>query len=95
MSSAGMPQVVLPLWADLYNYAALAENIGVGIWGCKETTPEWTSGCLTDSLSKALDGAPHGVSIRNKAKELANEVQARERGRDIAAREIAKLAYVQ
>ncbi|KAF4998688.1 hypothetical protein FGRMN_3014 [Fusarium graminum] len=30
--AAGIPHVVLPLWADLYNYAALAEMSGVGKW---------------------------------------------------------------
>jgi UDP:flavonoid glycosyltransferase YjiC (YdhE family) len=94
MDSAGLPQVILPLWADLYNYAALAETIGVGVWSCKETTPDWTSECLTKSLLKVLDGARGSVSFRNKAKQLGDKVQAGDKGRDIAAREIAKLAYV-
>ncbi|KAF5252903.1 hypothetical protein FANTH_2227 [Fusarium anthophilum] len=41
--AAGVTQVVLPLWADLYNYAALAETRGIGVWGCKESTPNWTT----------------------------------------------------
>ncbi|KAF5667262.1 2-hydroxyacylsphingosine 1-beta-galactosyltransferase [Fusarium heterosporum] len=41
--AAGVPHVILPLWADLYNYAALAEMSGVGVWACKDTTPEWTN----------------------------------------------------
>ncbi|KAF4503571.1 sterigmatocystin biosynthesis peroxidase stcC [Fusarium agapanthi] len=40
---SGVTQVILPLWADLYNYAALAETRGVGVWGCKESTPNWTT----------------------------------------------------
>lgn len=94
MSSAGLPQVILPLWADLYNFAALAETIGVGVWGCKEITPDWTSECLTSSLLRALDGARDGVSFRNKAKQLGDKVQAGDKGRDVAAREVAKLAYL-
>ncbi len=82
------------MWADLYNFAALAETIGVGVWGCKEITPDWTSECLTGSLLRALDGSPDIVSLRNKAKQLGDKVQARDKGRDIAAREVAKLAYV-
>jgi hypothetical protein len=94
MNSAGLPQVILPLWADLYNFAALAETIGVGVWGCKETTPDWTSECLTSSLLRILDGTQNSVSFRNKAKLLGDKVQAGDKGRDIAAREVAKLAYV-
>ena len=94
MSSAGIPQVILPLWADLYNFAALAETIGVGIWGCKATTPDWTSECLASSLLRLLDGGQESISFSDKAKQLGDKVQARGRGRDIAAREIAKLACV-
>ncbi|WJG37122.1 uncharacterized protein FOBCDRAFT_147839 [Fusarium oxysporum Fo47] len=39
--AAGVTQVILPLWADLYNYAALAETSGIGVWGCKDSTPNW------------------------------------------------------
>ncbi|KAF5556416.1 2-hydroxyacylsphingosine 1-beta-galactosyltransferase [Fusarium napiforme] len=41
--AAGVTQVVLPLWADLYNYASLAETRGIGVWGCKNSTPNWTT----------------------------------------------------
>ena len=94
MSSAGLPQVISPLWADLYNFAALAETIGVGLWACKETTPDWTSECLASSLLRALDGGRDSVSIRERAKQLVDKVQAGDKGRDIAAREVARLSYV-
>ncbi|KAF5594994.1 2-hydroxyacylsphingosine 1-beta-galactosyltransferase [Fusarium pseudocircinatum] len=54
--SAGVTQVILPLWADLYNYAALAETRGIGVWGCKESTPKWTGECLLDAFMKGIDG---------------------------------------
>lgn len=34
------------------------------------------------------------ASIRTKAKELGSTVQSREKGRDISAREISRLAYI-
>ncbi|KAI8630105.1 hypothetical protein F5Y19DRAFT_484015 [Xylariaceae sp. FL1651] len=40
--SAGIPQVILPLWLDLYGFAQLVEYIGVGVWGCRENSPTWT-----------------------------------------------------
>jgi UDP:flavonoid glycosyltransferase YjiC (YdhE family) len=93
MSRAGIPHVVLPLWADLYNYAALAETSGVGVWGCKDTTPDWTSQCLTAAFLEVVVG-DHGRVLKKFAEELGERVQAGRKGRDIAADEVAKLAYV-
>ncbi|KAH7245301.1 hypothetical protein BKA59DRAFT_526878 [Fusarium tricinctum] len=91
--AAGIPHVVLPLWADLYNYAALAETSGVGVWGCKDTTPDWTSQCLTAVFLEVVVG-DHGLVLKKFAEELGKRVQAGRKGRDIAADEVAKLAYV-
>ncbi|KAG9253746.1 uncharacterized protein F5Z01DRAFT_127520 [Emericellopsis atlantica] len=88
--SSGVPQLVLPLWADLYSFAALAETLGVGSWGCRQTSPEWTSECLSESLLKVIGDD----NMREKASALGEKVRARGKGRDIAAKEIAKLAYV-
>ncbi|KAM0547286.1 hypothetical protein ACHAPJ_010421 [Fusarium lateritium] len=92
--SAGLPQLILPLWADLYNYAALAETAGVGIWGCKATTPDWTSECLAAALLQVIHGGQVSVSLTKRAKQLGDKVRAGEKGRDIAAGEVARLAYV-
>jgi len=91
MYSAGVPQIVLPMWADLYNYAQLAEQIGVGLWGCRETSPEWTPECLRDDI---LHVAASNVSegLRAKAKEISVEARKDGLGRDISARIIAQLA---
>lgn len=85
--------MVLPLWADLYNYAALAETSGVGVWGCKDTTPDWTSQCLTAAFLEVVEG-DHGGVLKKVAKQLGDRVQTGRKGRDIAADEVAKLAYV-
>lgn len=94
MSSAGVPQVVLPLWVDLYGFAALAEGSGVGFWACKESSPAWTPECLGAAFIEILSDGPANAARRQKAKQLGDAVQAKEKGRDIAAREVAKLAYV-
>ncbi|KAH6954423.1 hypothetical protein DER45DRAFT_312053 [Fusarium avenaceum] len=92
--AAGIPHVVLPLWADLYSYVALAETSGVGVWGCKDTTPDWTSQCLTASFLEVVAGDHSGV-LKEVAKQLGDRVQAGRKGRDIAADEVANLAYLQ
>ncbi|RGP72018.1 2-hydroxyacylsphingosine 1-beta-galactosyltransferase [Fusarium longipes] len=90
---AGVPHVVLPLWADLYNYASLAETYGVGVWGCPGTSPNWTAEGLSQAFLKVLDGGEASVAMREKARKLGDRIQAAEKGRDVAARKVAELAY--
>ncbi|CAM1502543.1 Fc.00g045270.m01.CDS01 [Cosmosporella sp. VM-42] len=87
---AGIPQVVLPLWFDLYNYAATAEYRGVGIWPGKETAPIWDADSLARGFMQALVGNSSD-SMRKKAKELA-KIARQYGGRDKAAMEIANIA---
>ncbi|KAJ4321829.1 hypothetical protein N0V84_005124 [Fusarium piperis] len=91
---AGVPHIIIPLWADLYGYAALAENIGVGVWACRGTNPDWTVDHLSQSLLKVLDGGEASLSMREKAKKLAEKIHASGEGREIAAKKVAELAYV-
>ncbi|CVK86063.1 uncharacterized protein FMAN_06526 [Fusarium mangiferae] len=91
--AAGVTEVILPLWADLYNYAALAETRGIGVWGCKDSTPNWTSECLLDAFMKGIDGCGESF-LQRRAKYLGDRIKAGKKGRDVAADEIAKLAYV-
>ncbi|KAH7259155.1 uncharacterized protein BKA55DRAFT_687444 [Fusarium redolens] len=91
--ASGVTQVILPLWADLYNYAALAETSGIGVWGCKGTTPDWTSECLVDAFIKGIDGCGES-RLQRRAKWLGGRIKAGNKGRDVAADEIVKLAYV-
>ncbi|KAF4982993.1 hypothetical protein FZEAL_1494 [Fusarium zealandicum] len=90
---AGVAHVILPQWADLYQYAALAETIGVGVWACRSTSPGWTVDELTRGLLKVLDGGEASVTMRDKAEKLGQTMQAGEQGRDVAARKVAELAY--
>ncbi|VZH97988.1 unnamed protein product [Fusarium fujikuroi] len=91
--AAGVTQVILPLWADLYNYAALAETRGIVVWGCKDSTPNWTSECLLDAFMRGIDGCGESF-LQRRAKWLGARIKAGKRGRDVAADEVAKLAYM-
>lgn len=93
MQRAGVTQVILPLWADLYNYAALAETSGIGVWGCKDSTPNWMSECLSDAFMEGIGGCGESL-LQRQAKWLGDRIKAGKKGRDVAADEIAKLAYV-
>ncbi|KAI0799053.1 hypothetical protein GGR55DRAFT_684348 [Xylaria sp. FL0064] len=89
--AAGIPQVVLPMWLDCYNYAQLAEDIGVGVYANRVSAPNWTVEGLRDSFLKVLEGEEEGRHIREKAARLG-EIARRDPGRYVAAREIARLA---
>ncbi|RYP71923.1 hypothetical protein DL771_004526 [Monosporascus sp. 5C6A] len=87
----GVPQVVLPLWLDHYSFAQLVEDVGIGAWGCRETSPYWTAECLRHALLKVLDGSESGIAMREKARRFGDLAQ-RDPGQYVAARGIAKLA---
>ncbi|KAH8163600.1 hypothetical protein CIB48_g4642 [Xylaria polymorpha] len=89
--AAGIPQVVIPMWLDCYNYAQLAEDVGVGVYATRATAPDWSVEGLRDSLLRVLDEREEGRQLRSKAKYLG-EIARKEPGRYVAAREIARLA---
>jgi hypothetical protein len=80
----------LPQWLDHYSFAQLAEDVGVGIWGCRKASPYWTTECLSDAFSTILS-SEIGGPIQEKAKHFG-EVAQSDPGQYVAAREIAKLA---
>lgn len=91
-NSAGVPHVILPMWADCYNYAALAEGLGLGIWASRQSAPDWTVEELSASILKLLsEDDPFAVSARAKARALSEKAKARP-GRDHAADIIAEFA---
>ncbi|KAI0467156.1 hypothetical protein F4859DRAFT_277906 [Xylaria cf. heliscus] len=89
--ATGIPQVVIPMWLDCYNYAQLAEDVGVGVYATRATAPDWTVEGLRDSLLRVLDDREEGLQLRSKAKYLG-EIARKDPGRYVAAREIARLA---
>ena len=82
---------MLPFWVDLFNYAQLAEQIGVGVWGCRETTPDWKPRCLSDDILKVTTG-PQSADFQRRASEVSQEATKNGLGRDLSAALIAKLA---
>lgn len=79
------------MWLDLYNYAQLVEDIGVGVYATRGTAPDWTVDGLRESFLKVVDGGEDSLRMRVKAKELGAVAQ-KEPGRLIAAKEVARLA---
>ncbi|PWI76241.1 glycosyltransferase family 1 [Purpureocillium lilacinum] len=88
--STGVPQVILPLWVDLYNFAQIAEYLGVGIWPGKDTAPMWYAEVLSDGFVRALTGES-SVAMKKRAREL-EAVARRYGGQRAAAEKIASMA---
>lgn len=88
----GVPQLILPLWVDLYDYAVRVEYLGIGVWGNKLTAPNWTSEGLSSAFQRVLGTSDEAIRVREKAKNLGKVAQAKGVGRINAAREMAKLA---
>ncbi|KAI1861171.1 hypothetical protein JX265_009790 [Neoarthrinium moseri] len=88
--ATGVPQLVLPQWFDLYNFAQLTEDIGVGVWGCRETSPHWTVECLRHALLRVVRGES-GRQMKERAAHFEEAAQ-NSPGQQAAAREIARLA---
>ncbi|UKZ76213.1 hypothetical protein TrVFT333_003910 [Trichoderma virens FT-333] len=87
---AGIPSVVLPLWADHYSYAQTAEYLGVGIWPNKKTAPDWEAAGLAEAFLEALSGNK-SVTMRQNAKAIA--LKGHEYGgRKLAAQLVAEMA---
>ena len=85
--SAGVPQVILPLWYDLYNYALLAEYLGVGIWPGKDNAPTWDANTLSKGIQTALDEP----NLRQNARRIAY-ASRKYTGRAAAAAVISNMA---
>ncbi|KAL1869448.1 hypothetical protein VTK73DRAFT_3093 [Phialemonium thermophilum] len=83
---AGIPQAVLPAWADCYDFANRAELLGVGRWANREARPRWERNELSAVLSDVLFG-PGAETIQTKAREIAH-CHPESEGRENAAREI-------
>jgi UDP:flavonoid glycosyltransferase YjiC (YdhE family) len=87
-----VPQVVLPQWADCYDFANRAEYLGIGRWGNKSEKPRWKADELCSILVDVLLG-PDAEAMKSKSRHLSKICSADGEGRVIAARTI--LAAIQ
>lgn len=88
-SSAGIPQVVLPVWMDTFDFARRAELLGIGRWGNKVTHKGAWGGELGNVLIEVLLGGQSG-KMKERAEELAKLCNENGGGRVIAARTILR-----
>ncbi|KAK8135475.1 hypothetical protein PG984_003415 [Apiospora sp. TS-2023a] len=88
--AGGVPQVVLPMWVDLYNYATLAEFTGVGVYATRGTAPDWSVEGLSSAFLAVVNG-PNSAGMRERARSVAERMR-KDPGSHQAAKAIAELA---
>jgi UDP:flavonoid glycosyltransferase YjiC (YdhE family) len=78
LSSAGIPQIILPMWHDLYTIAVRVEALGHGIYANRGHETEIELGQLADALARVLLDAPGepGYGMKKKADELGRMCRA-------------------
>ncbi|KAE8350897.1 hypothetical protein BDV28DRAFT_150494 [Aspergillus coremiiformis] len=86
---AGVPQVILPVWLDTYDFALRAEWLGIGVWGSRKTAPAVNGPELGQALIRVLASA-QSAAIQDKAKSIACQLGPKE-GRVIACEKIISL----
>ncbi len=82
-----MPQVVLPVWGDTYDFAKKAEYLGVGKFGSWKHAPKVDANELGRVLKQVVLG-PQSSKFQAKATELADLCKQDGGGRRIAAQSI-------
>lgn len=90
-SRTGVPQIILAVWGDTYEFATRVEWLGIGVQGNQKSAPDWTSGELEIAFKSVLGHNDDAVRIREKAY-ILGELSRKDPGRIAAAREVARLA---
>jgi len=64
---AGLPQVIVAHWLDLYDNASKAEYMGVGLYGNKSNAPGVDAAEFGRALSRVTDMGNEGLRMKEKA----------------------------
>ena len=87
--AAGVPQVVLPVWADTYDYADRVEWLGIGLWGNRKAAPRAEAVELEMSMARIVSSSD-ADGFKRRARELAAETGV-DKGRRRAAERVLEL----
>ncbi|KAH8733456.1 hypothetical protein BGZ61DRAFT_160072 [Ilyonectria robusta] len=84
--TAGVPQVVLPVWADTFDFANRAELLGIGRWGNVNNCPRWSASELAPILIDVV--FDRNAEFAAKSRVLAEVCRQEGGGRNVAAKKI-------
>lgn len=86
MHRAGVPQIVLPVWFDTYEFASRVEWLKIGVYGNRETAPSVDGYALGRAFLKVLSSS-ETKEMQENAKAIASKLGPIE-GRVIACEKI-------
>lgn len=86
--SAGIPQVVLPVWIDTYDFSTRVEYLGIGVWGSKTAAPRVKASELGRALVRVID-SDESDAMRYKAKTLSEPRKVE--GRKVACEKMIEI----
>lgn len=84
--SAGVPQIVLPVWIDTYDFATRVEYLQIGVWGSRNAAPRVEAEELGMALITVID-SDSSAAMAEKAKAIAAPL-AKTAGREVACEKI-------
>ena len=87
---SGVPQVVLPVWYDTYDFANRVEYLSIGLWASKATAPHVDADDFSRAVMAVVDKGEEGRRRRLRARELG-EVCQKAGGRKRACAKIIEL----
>ena len=70
---AGIPQIILAQWFDLYDMAVRAEYVGIGIYGNRNVAPDIDATEFGAAISRLLSPGKEGEKFSQKAKEIGED----------------------
>ena len=73
---AGIPQIILAQWFDLYDMAARAEYIGIGIYGNRSVAPEIDYTEFGAAIFRLLSLSEEAEKFSRRAKEIGEVCRA-------------------
>lgn len=88
---AGVPQVILPVWWDTYDFAVRAEWLNIGIWGNRKAAPKVGGSEFGKALVKVIQDVNNSGKMVAAAKSRA-EICQKTVGRQIAAEKVLSIA---
>jgi|ERR1700733_12325445 UDP:flavonoid glycosyltransferase YjiC (YdhE family) len=73
---AGVPQIVLPVWWDTYDFAVRTEWLGLGIYGNKRAAPRVESGEFGQALLAVVADYRAIGPLRQRAQRIGQRCRA-------------------
>ncbi|KAG9316542.1 glycosyltransferase family 1 protein [Chiua virens] len=87
---SGVPQIILPVWFDTFDYACRVEYLNIGLFGNKTCAPDVQAEEFGTALVRVTGHSQEAVALRASAQRLREVCRAKGSGRELASAAILK-----